>query len=143
MDPSRKRTIRFVVALSAAVLLAGALAYTSFSASTEARQPSELASAAPTPGKYILLIDDDDLLRGALVQSLVSEAPGQTLTRLQLLTADGANFGSRARLDVGKRRRSQSGRTHGDSSSNADATESEIAETLYTRRVTTKSGNRD
>jgi len=79
----------------------------------------------------------------ALVQSLVSEAPGQTLTRLQLLTADGANFGSRARLDVGKRRRSQSGRTHGDSSSNADATESEIAETLYTRRVTTKSGNRD
>ena len=56
MDPSRKRTIRFVVALSAAVLLAGALAYTSFSASTEARQPSELASAAPTPGKKYQLV---------------------------------------------------------------------------------------
>ena len=53
MDPSRKRTIRFVVALSAAVLLAGALAYTSFSASTEARQPSELA-AVPTPGRQDL-----------------------------------------------------------------------------------------
>ena len=56
MDPSRKRTIRFVVALSAAVLLAGALAYTSFSASTEARQPSELASASATPGKTYQLV---------------------------------------------------------------------------------------
>src|SRR4051812_49995282 len=56
VDPSRKRAIRFVVALSAAVLLAGALAYTSFSASTEARQPSELASAAPTPGKKYQLV---------------------------------------------------------------------------------------
>lgn len=45
MDPSRKRRIRFVVALSAAVLLAGALAYTSFSASSEARTPSQLANA--------------------------------------------------------------------------------------------------
>jgi len=56
VDPSRKRTIRFVVALSAAVLLAGALAYTSFSASTEARQPSELAAAQPTPGKKYQLV---------------------------------------------------------------------------------------
>ncbi len=56
MDPSRKRRIRFVVALSAAVLLAGALAYTSFSASTEARQPSELAAAAPTPGQKYQLV---------------------------------------------------------------------------------------
>jgi cytochrome c-type biogenesis protein CcmE len=56
VDPSRKRTIRFVVALSAAVLLAGALAYTSFSASTEARQPSELVKATPTPGKKYQLV---------------------------------------------------------------------------------------
>ena len=56
MDPSRKRRIRFVVALSAAILLAGALAYTSFSASTEARQPSELAKGAPTPGKTYELV---------------------------------------------------------------------------------------
>lgn len=42
MDPARKRKIRLVVALSAAVLLAVGLIYTSFSASTEARQPSEL-----------------------------------------------------------------------------------------------------
>jgi cytochrome c-type biogenesis protein CcmE len=45
VDPSRKRRIRFVVALSAAVLLAGALAYTSFSASSEARTPSQLRTA--------------------------------------------------------------------------------------------------
>jgi cytochrome c-type biogenesis protein CcmE len=51
VDPSRKRRIRFVVALSAAVLLAGALAYTSFSASTEARTPSQLAGMAIAPGK--------------------------------------------------------------------------------------------
>jgi cytochrome c-type biogenesis protein CcmE len=42
MDPSRKRKVRLVVALGAAVCLAGALIYTSFSASTEASKPSEL-----------------------------------------------------------------------------------------------------
>ena len=42
MDPARKRKIRLIVALSAAVLLAVALIYTSFSASTEAKQPSQL-----------------------------------------------------------------------------------------------------
>ncbi len=47
MDPDRKRKIRLGVALGAAVLLAAALVYTSFSASTEARQPSELLNAAP------------------------------------------------------------------------------------------------
>ncbi len=47
MDPARKRTIRLVVALSVAVLLAVALIYTSFSASTEAKEPSQLFGAAP------------------------------------------------------------------------------------------------
>jgi cytochrome c-type biogenesis protein CcmE len=47
MDPQRKRQIRLVVALSAAVLLAAALAYTSFSASTEAKEPSQLLTATP------------------------------------------------------------------------------------------------
>lgn len=50
MDPSRKRTIRLAVALGVAVLLAGALVYTSFDAATEARQPSELLAGA-SPGK--------------------------------------------------------------------------------------------
>ena len=45
MDPSRKRTIRLIVALTAAVLLAGALVYTSFSGATEARKPSQVLNA--------------------------------------------------------------------------------------------------
>lgn len=47
MDPQRKRKIRLAVALGVAVLLAVALIYTSFSASTEAKEPSQLLSAAP------------------------------------------------------------------------------------------------
>jgi cytochrome c-type biogenesis protein CcmE len=46
MDPDRKRKIRLVVALSAAVLLAAALVYTSFNASSEAKSPSDLLSAS-------------------------------------------------------------------------------------------------
>jgi cytochrome c-type biogenesis protein CcmE len=42
VDPSRKRKLRLVVALTAVVLLATALVYTSFSASTEASKPSEI-----------------------------------------------------------------------------------------------------
>jgi cytochrome c-type biogenesis protein CcmE len=46
MDPNTKRKLRLVVALSAAVLLAVALIYTSFSASSEAKQPSELLAVS-------------------------------------------------------------------------------------------------
>ncbi len=45
MEPSRKRKIRLVVALTTAVLLATALVVTSFSASSEAVSPSDLATA--------------------------------------------------------------------------------------------------
>jgi cytochrome c-type biogenesis protein CcmE len=54
MDPARKRTIRLWVALSAAVLLAGALIYTSFSASSEARTPSQLRRSAEPGRSYQL-----------------------------------------------------------------------------------------
>ncbi len=47
VDPSRKRKIRLVIALSVAVLLAVALIYTSFSASTQAKEPSQILTAAP------------------------------------------------------------------------------------------------
>jgi cytochrome c-type biogenesis protein CcmE len=47
VDPQRKRKIRLVAALSVAVLLAVALIYTSFSASTEAKEPSQLIGASP------------------------------------------------------------------------------------------------
>jgi len=45
MHPARKRRIRLVVALSAAVILACALVYTSLSASNESVQPSQLTAA--------------------------------------------------------------------------------------------------
>jgi cytochrome c-type biogenesis protein CcmE len=54
MDPSRKRRIRLVVALTAAVILAGALAYTSFSASSAAVQPSKLLASANAGRTYQL-----------------------------------------------------------------------------------------
>src|SRR4051794_29492011 len=54
MDPHRKRTIRFVVALTCALLLAGALAYTSFSSASEASTPSQLASGARVGKTYQL-----------------------------------------------------------------------------------------
>jgi cytochrome c-type biogenesis protein CcmE len=54
MDPSRKRRIRLVVALTAAVILAGALAYTSFSASSAAVQPSKLLASANIGRTYQL-----------------------------------------------------------------------------------------
>jgi cytochrome c-type biogenesis protein CcmE len=54
MDPARKRRVRLVVALSAAVLLAAALVYTSFSASSEARSPSQLLASASSGRSYQL-----------------------------------------------------------------------------------------
>lgn len=54
MDPARKRRVRLVVALSAAVLLAAALVYTSFNASSEARTPSQLLASASTGRSYQL-----------------------------------------------------------------------------------------
>src|SRR3981189_3208455 len=42
MNPSRKRKVRLIVALTAAVVLASALIYTSFSAASPALGPSQL-----------------------------------------------------------------------------------------------------
>ena len=50
MDPARKRKTRLIVTLGIALLLSTALIYTSFSASTVAKTPSELL-AASTPGE--------------------------------------------------------------------------------------------
>lgn len=54
MDPRRKRRIRLVVALTAALLLAGALIYTSFSAATDTKQPSQLLRSAQPGRSYEL-----------------------------------------------------------------------------------------
>jgi cytochrome c-type biogenesis protein CcmE len=54
MDPSKKRKVRLVLALSVAVLLAGALVYTSFNASTEASTPSDVKKNAQPGRSYEL-----------------------------------------------------------------------------------------
>jgi cytochrome c-type biogenesis protein CcmE len=54
VDPSRKRRIRLIVALTVAVLLASALVYTSFSASSEAKSPSQLLAGAQAGRSYQL-----------------------------------------------------------------------------------------
>jgi cytochrome c-type biogenesis protein CcmE len=50
VDPARRRRIRLVAALSAALLLAAALAYTTFTAASDAVTPSQLVAKA-SPGR--------------------------------------------------------------------------------------------
>lgn len=54
MDPRRKRRIRLTVALSAALMLAAGLVYTSFSAASDARTPSQLLASAQAGRSYQL-----------------------------------------------------------------------------------------
>ena len=54
MDPSRKRKIRLIVALSAAVVLAGALLYTSFGSAATALEPSQALAKGSDSGTYEL-----------------------------------------------------------------------------------------
>ncbi len=54
MDPSRKRAIRLTVALTAALLLASALIYTSFAAGREELTAGQLLKRAQPGQSYIL-----------------------------------------------------------------------------------------
>jgi cytochrome c-type biogenesis protein CcmE len=54
MNPARKRVVRLVVALSAAVVLASALIYTSFSAASPALTPTQLLREAQPGRSYQL-----------------------------------------------------------------------------------------
>jgi cytochrome c-type biogenesis protein CcmE len=75
MDPARKRRIRLVVALSAALLLSSALIYTSFSASSEAVTPSRLAAGADSGRAY--------QLTGKVVDGSVTDIPGGKAFRVR------------------------------------------------------------
>ncbi len=75
MDPARKRRIRLVVALTAAVLLSSALVYTSFSASSEAVTPSRLAARADAGRAY--------QLTGKVVDGSVRDIPGGKAFRVR------------------------------------------------------------
>ncbi|MFL5893295.1 MAG: cytochrome c maturation protein CcmE [Solirubrobacterales bacterium] len=79
MDPNAKRKIRLVVALSAAVLLAVGLIYTSFSASSEAKQPSDLLNASG--GSYELsgvVVPGSIQHRGSELNFRMSDREGST-----------------------------------------------------------------
>jgi cytochrome c-type biogenesis protein CcmE len=52
MDPARKRKVRLVVALTAALLLAGTLLYTSFASGTTTKTPSQVLAAGSGAGTY-------------------------------------------------------------------------------------------
>jgi len=80
MDPSRKRKIRLITSLSAAVLLAAALVYFSFSGSAEAVSPTKLLASA-TPGKSYSLtgkvVDGSIRKRGATTDFRVRDRNGR------------------------------------------------------------------
>jgi cytochrome c-type biogenesis protein CcmE len=75
MDPSRKRAIRLTVALTAALLLASALIYTSFSAGREELTASQLLRQAKPGHSYILA--------GTVVDGSVSHAGSALLFRVR------------------------------------------------------------
>jgi|SRR5437588_1553142 len=54
MDPGRKRRLRLFTALAAALVLASALIYTSFTAASPARSPSQLLASAQPGQSYQL-----------------------------------------------------------------------------------------
>jgi cytochrome c-type biogenesis protein CcmE len=81
MVPTRKRQIRLIVSLSAALLLAAALVYFSFSGSAEAVSPTKLLASA-APGKSYQLtgkvVDGSIRKRGALTAFRVQDRSGRT-----------------------------------------------------------------
>jgi cytochrome c-type biogenesis protein CcmE len=80
MDPTRKRRVRLVVALTAATLLAGALIYTSFSAATDAKQPSQLIRSANAGQSYQLtgkVVPGSVVHNGAVMRFAVRDRNGK------------------------------------------------------------------
>jgi cytochrome c-type biogenesis protein CcmE len=75
LDPRRKRKVRLVAMLGVTVLLAGALVYTTFSASSPAREPSQLAAGA-SPGRSYQLT-------GKVVAGSVRQAGGALAFRVR------------------------------------------------------------
>ena len=71
MDPSRKRKIRLFVALAAAVVLAGALLYTSFGSAATALSPSQALAKGNDGGTYELT--------GKVVPGTIQHRSGDTL----------------------------------------------------------------
>jgi cytochrome c-type biogenesis protein CcmE len=75
MDPTRKRRIRLIVALTTAILLASALVYTSFSASSESVSPSALLRGSEGSRSY--------QLTGKVVDGSIRRSGDSTLFRVR------------------------------------------------------------
>ncbi|MGH2928249.1 MAG: cytochrome c maturation protein CcmE [Solirubrobacteraceae bacterium] len=75
MDPSRKRAVRLTVALTAALLLASALVYTSFSAGRDEFTASQLLKRAKPGQTYILA--------GTVLNGSVRHAGSELLFRVR------------------------------------------------------------
>lgn len=75
MDPSRKRAVRLTLALTAALLLASALIYTSFSAGRDELTASQLLNRARPGQSYILA--------GTVVDGSVSHVGSALLFRVR------------------------------------------------------------
>jgi cytochrome c-type biogenesis protein CcmE len=85
MNPARKRTVRLVVALSAAVVLASALIYTSFSAASPALTPSQLVREAQPGRSYELtgtVVAGSVHREGAVLHFAVEDRVGGTTVPL-------------------------------------------------------------
>ncbi len=85
MNPSRKRKVRLVVALSAAVVLASALIYTSFSAASPALSPSQLVHEAQPGRSYVLtgtVASGSVRHVGAVLDFAVRDRKGRTVVPL-------------------------------------------------------------
>jgi cytochrome c-type biogenesis protein CcmE len=81
MNPARKRTVRLIVALSAAVVLASALIYTSFSAASPALSPSQLVREAQPGRSYQLtgtVATGSVRRRGSVLAFVVEDRAGGT-----------------------------------------------------------------
>jgi cytochrome c-type biogenesis protein CcmE len=79
MNPARKRTVRLVVALSTAVLLASALIYTSFTAASPALTPTELLRQAQPGRSYQLtgtVVHDSVRREGGVLDFAVQDRAG-------------------------------------------------------------------
>ena len=75
MDPSRKRAIRLTVALTAALLLASALVWTSFAAGEKELTASQLLAQAEPGRSYVLA--------GTVLDGSVSHAGATLLFRVR------------------------------------------------------------
>ncbi len=85
MNPSRKRTVRLVVALATAVVLASALIYTSFSAASPALTPTQLLRQAQPGRSYQLtgIVAKGSVHReGAVLDFSVEDRAGGTAVAL-------------------------------------------------------------